>query len=67
MDGGRSDRDARIERHAQREVSDRVRKDGNEGGLPWPSVAIGATYKYLFEGVRILAQAYTTYDDRSPQ
>ncbi len=33
----------------------------------WPAVAIVATHRYLSEGVRILGEAYTTYDDRGPQ
>jgi hypothetical protein len=29
----------------------------------WPVVAIAATYRYLSEGVRILGEAHSTYDD----
>ena len=32
-----------------------------------PAAVIAATYKYLSEGVRILGEAYSSYDDRNPQ
>jgi hypothetical protein len=33
----------------------------------WPADAVTATYKYLSKGIRTLAQAYSTYDDRNIQ
>lgn len=32
-----------------------------------PVALIAATYKYLSEGVRILGEGYSSYDDRNPQ
>jgi hypothetical protein len=32
-----------------------------------PVTIIAATYKYLSEGVRILGEGYSSYDDRNPQ
>jgi hypothetical protein len=32
-----------------------------------PAAVISATYKYLSEGVRILGEGYSSYDDRNPQ
>jgi hypothetical protein len=36
-------------------------------GHRWPAEAVAASYKYLAEGVRILGEAYSTYDDRDIQ
>jgi hypothetical protein len=33
----------------------------------WPVAAIAATYRYLSDGVRILGEAYSTYDDCNKQ
>jgi hypothetical protein len=33
----------------------------------WPTVAIAVTYAYLSEGIRILGEAYSMYDDRNIQ
>jgi hypothetical protein len=33
----------------------------------WPIVVIAATCKYLTEGIRVLGQSYSTYDDRGSQ
>jgi hypothetical protein len=33
----------------------------------WPIVVIAATCKYLSEGIRVLGQSYSTYDDRGSQ
>jgi hypothetical protein len=33
----------------------------------WPTVAIVSTYRYLSEGVRLLGEAYSGYDDRNSQ
>jgi len=33
----------------------------------WHTVAFAATYRYVSEGVRVLGDGYSTYDDRSPQ
>jgi hypothetical protein len=33
----------------------------------WPIVVITATWKYLSEGIRVLGQSYSIYDDRSSQ
>jgi hypothetical protein len=39
----------------------------NKGGRSWPAKAVIATYHYLSHGVRILGEAYSTYDDRNVQ
>jgi hypothetical protein len=33
----------------------------------WPIVVIAATCKYLSEGIRVLGQSYSTYDDGGSQ
>jgi hypothetical protein len=33
----------------------------------WPIVVITATWKYLSEGIRVLGQSYSIYDDRGSQ
>jgi hypothetical protein len=33
----------------------------------WPAVAIAAIYRYLSKGVRMLGEAYSTYNDRDMQ
>ena len=33
----------------------------------WPIVVITATCKYLSEGIRVLGQSYSIYDDRGSQ
>jgi hypothetical protein len=33
----------------------------------WPIVVIAATCKYLSDGIRVLGQSYSTYDDRGTQ
>jgi hypothetical protein len=33
----------------------------------WPIVGIAATCRYLSEGIRVLGQSYSTYDDRGLQ
>jgi hypothetical protein len=33
----------------------------------WPTVAFAASYRFLSEGVRVLGEGYSIYDDRSPQ
>jgi hypothetical protein len=43
-----------------------VRTEG-EKKQQWPAKAVAATCKYLSEGVRTLAQAYSTYDKRDIQ
>jgi hypothetical protein len=32
-----------------------------------PAAVIAATYKYLSEGVRLLGESYSSYDDRNSQ
>ena len=43
------------------------RKDEVARSQNWSAVVILATCRYLSEGVRVLGEAYTTYDDRGPQ
>jgi hypothetical protein len=33
----------------------------------WPIIVITATCKYLSEGIRVLGQSYSIYDDRGSQ
>ncbi len=33
----------------------------------WPIIVIAATCKYFSEGIRVLGQSYSTYDDRGSQ
>ena len=39
----------------------------NKRGRSWLAKAVIATYNYLSHGVRILGEAYSTYDDRNIQ
>jgi hypothetical protein len=39
----------------------------NKWRRSWPAKAVIATYHYLSNGVRILGEAYSTYDDRNIQ
>jgi hypothetical protein len=32
-----------------------------------PVAVIAGTYKYFLEGIRILGEGYSSYDDRNPQ
>jgi hypothetical protein len=39
----------------------------NKWKRSWPAKAVIATYHYLSNGIRILGEAYGTYDDRNIQ
>ncbi len=52
---------------ARAKHSEQTRNDEINRTLHWPAVVIVATCRYLSEGIRILGQGYSTYDDRDPQ
>ncbi len=54
-------------RQTKTEVFVQDRTDEITRSQPWSAVVILATYRYLTEGVRVLGEAYTTYDDHGPQ
>ena len=51
---------------ARRQIEE-LRPMEDEKKQRWPADAVAATYKYLSDGVRILAEAYSTHDDRNIQ
>jgi hypothetical protein len=53
-----------VEIEMSRPVENEKNESKKRGRLP---AAIAATYKYLSEGVRIVGEGYSSYDDRNAQ
>jgi hypothetical protein len=56
-----------VVRDTPRKQPPKNRSTGVEAIRRWPIVVISATKKYLLEGIRVLGQSYSIYDDRGSQ